>query len=41
MPIVPLMPFVWPEPRVSSGGRSYEAALPFDVAARSALSVFG
>lgn len=41
MPIVPQMPFVWPEPRVSSGVSRYETALPFEVAARKALSVFG
>lgn len=40
-PIVPQMPFVWPEPRVSSGVGSYEATLPFEQAARAALSVFG
>ena len=40
-PIVPQMPFVWPEPRVSSGVGSYESALPFEQAARAALSVFG
>lgn len=40
-PIVPQMPFVWPEPRVSSGVGSYETALPFELAARAALSVFG
>lgn len=40
-PIVPQMPFVWPEPRVSSGVGSYELALPFEQAARAALSVFG
>lgn len=39
--IIPQMPFVWPEPRVSSGVRRYETALPFEVAARGALSVFG
>lgn len=39
--IVPQMPFVWPEPRVSAGFSSYETALPFDAAARSALSMFG
>jgi len=37
-PIVPQMPFVWPEPRVSSGVDNYETALPFE---RAALSVFG
>ena len=41
MPIVPQMPFVWPEPRVSSGTSRYGTALPFEVAARAALSVFG
>ena len=40
-PIVPQMPFVWPEPRVSSGIGRYETGLPFEVAARAALSVFG
>jgi hypothetical protein len=40
-PIVPQMPFVWPEPRVSSGVGRYETELPFEVAARAALSVFG
>ena len=40
-PIVPLMPFVWPEPRVSSGVGKYETALPFEAAARGAVSVFG
>jgi len=40
-PIVPQMPFVWPEPRVSSGVGIYETALPFELAARAALSVFG
>ena len=40
-PIVPQMPFVWPEPRVSSGVGSYETALPFEQAARAALAVFG
>jgi hypothetical protein len=35
------MPFVWPEPRVSSGVGRYETELPFEVAARAALSVFG
>ncbi|MDH0899003.1 hypothetical protein N5C12_06520 [Comamonas aquatica] len=40
-PIAPPMPFVWPEPLVSSGGSRYETALPFEVAARAALSVFG
>lgn len=40
-PIVPPMPFVWPEPRVSSGVGKYETALPFEAAARAALSVFG
>ncbi len=41
MPIVPQMPFVWPEPRVSSGISKYEMALPFEVVARTALSMFG
>ena len=40
-PIVPQMPFVWPEPRFSSGASSYETAPPFEVAAQAALSVFG
>lgn len=40
-PIVPQMPFVWPEPRVSSGVGSYETALPFEQSARAALAVFG
>jgi hypothetical protein len=40
-PIAPQMPFVWPEPRVSSGIGRYETELPFEVAARAALSVFG
>ena len=40
-PLAPQMPFVWPEPLVSSGASRYEGALPFDVAARAALSVFG
>lgn len=40
-PIVPQMPFVWPEPRVSSGVGCYEAALPFEQAARAARAVFG
>ena len=40
-PIAPQMPFVWPEPLVSSGSSRYETALPFEVAARAALSVFG
>jgi len=35
------MPFVWPEPRVSSGVGSYETALSFEQAARAALAVFG
>lgn len=35
------MPFVWPEPRVSSGISRYETPLPFEVAARTALSMFG
>lgn len=35
------MPFVWPEPLVSSGGGRYATALPFEVVARAALSVFG
>ena len=39
MPIVPQMPFVWPEPRVSSGISRYGTALPFEVAAQAALSV--
>lgn len=39
--IVPQMPFVWPEPLVSSGICRYETALPFEVAARTALCVFG
>ncbi|MFD2365476.1 hypothetical protein [Pseudoduganella sp. GCM10020061] len=40
-PLIPQMPFVWPEPRVSSGFSRYEAALPFEADARAALSVFG
>lgn len=40
-PIVPQMPFVWPEPRVSSGVGRYDTVLPFELAARAALSVFG
>lgn len=40
-PIAPQMPFVWPEPLVSSGSSRYETALPFEVATRAALSVFG
>lgn len=40
-PITPQMPFVWPEPLVSSGGGRYATALPFEVVARTALSVFG
>lgn len=39
--IAPQMPFVWPEPLVSSGSGRYETALPFEVAARAALIVFG
>jgi len=35
------MPFVWPEPRVSSGVGSYETALPFEQTARASLAVFG
>lgn len=41
IPIIPQMPFVWPEPRVSSGVGRYDTALPFEVVARTALSVFG
>lgn len=40
-PIVPQMPFVWPEPRVSSGVSRYETTLPFEATARAARSVFG
>ena len=40
-PVTPQMPFVWPEPLVSSGGGRYATALPFEVVARTALSVFG
>jgi len=40
-PITPQMPFVWPEPRVSSGVGNYETARPFEQAARAALAVFG
>jgi hypothetical protein len=36
-----VMPFVWPEPRVSAGLRQYLSALPFDSAVRSATAVFG
>jgi len=39
--IVPQMPFVWPEPRVSSGFSTYGTALPFEVNAQAAVSVFG
>ena len=39
--IVPPMPFVWPEPRVSSGVSQYKTELPFEVFARAALRVFG
>lgn len=39
--IAPQMPFIWPEPRVSAGVGHYASQLPFDVAVRSALSVFG
>jgi len=39
--IAPEMPFVWPEPRVSSGVSRYEPELPFEAAARAASSVFG
>jgi hypothetical protein len=35
------MPFVWPEPRISSGFSRYETALPFEADARAAQSVFG
>lgn len=37
--VVPQIPFVWPESR--SGIGRYEKALPFGVAARTALSMFG
>lgn len=41
-PIAPQMPFIWPEPRVSAGVGSYTSGgPPFEVAVRSALSVFG
>ena len=39
--IAPQMPFIWPEPRVSSGISNYATALPFDLAARTSLSIFG
>jgi len=35
------MPFVWPEPRISCGISSYATTLPFEIAARAALSLFG
>lgn len=41
MPIIPQMPFVWPEPLVSSGASRYETALPFEEVARKARIVFG
>jgi hypothetical protein len=40
-PVDPQMPFVWPDPRVRFGFSRYGAALPFEAAARGALSVFG
>ncbi len=39
--ITPQIPFVWPEPRVSAGVGGYADALPFEVVAQSARSVFG
>ncbi len=40
-PIDPVLPFIWPEPLVSAGFNTYVTELPFDVAVRSAVSVFG
>ncbi len=40
-PLTPPMPFVWPEPLVSAGFTQYASALPFEVVARAALSLFG
>lgn len=40
-PIEPTLPFIWPEPRVSAGVSTYVTELPFDVAIRTAASVFG
>ncbi len=40
-PIVPHMPFVWPEPRVSAGAARYESEMPFESPVRSAVRVFG
>ena len=39
--IAPQMPFVWPDPRVSSGAASYASGPPFENAVRSAITVFG
>ena len=40
-PIDPVLPFIWPEPLVSAGFNTYVTELPFDVAVRSVVSVFG
>lgn len=40
-PLTPPMPFVWPEPLVSTGFTQYSSALPFEAVARAALSIFG
>ncbi len=39
--IAPQMPFIWPEPRVSAGIGRYQTELPFEAAARTAISIFG
>lgn len=39
-PLTPPMPFVWPEPLVSTGFTQY-TSLPFEAVARAALSIFG
>lgn len=40
-PIDPVLPFIWPEPLVSAGFNTYVTDLPFDVAVRSSIRVFG
>lgn len=39
--IAPQMPFIWPEPRVSAGIGRYKTELPFEAAAKAAISIFG
>src|SRR4051812_23534591 len=39
--LAPVLPFVWPDPRVSAGLASYAVSPPYDLVTDGALTIFG